>query len=535
MTRGFGATVMEIAIAIALAAAAAASCKGSSEVGGGPDGGGGGGAEADAAGAPDAAWQCADDDECAALDPARPRCADDGRCVACRSAADCSDPAAPVCDATERACRACAADAECPSRICDLDEGTCVDPDAIYYVDDDAPCGTGDGGAGAPFCSVAEALAAFATAPRTWVHVADGAYTFPTLTQPALPWWVGAGAAVVTPATPGGSCVEVAGIAALAVRGFRFVDCGVGVVVPPSASHALVGANAFEGGGRGVDCRGACVVRGATFTGLAMSVRCTGGALCQVLDSTIEAATDVGLGVSGGALDVVRTTIAGTAHAGIVAQDAQLTVLDSTVRGAGAAIAPGAPPGNAAGIACAGGSCTLRRSRIEGGRGAGLLLVDAAFVVQNCAILENGSTVVGAPYNGGVVIASSAPTQLFANNTVYGNRAGLDEVAGVRCTPGVTVVNSILWANSGLQLSPGPGACTARSSDVDQSLAEGVGNFRLDPRLASTTPGAIDVHLRADSPCIDAADALGAPVDDIDREERPIGIKPDVGADEVPK
>src|SRR5207248_1203718 len=144
-----------------------------------------------------------------------PLCASDGACVACLSNADCADSAAPTCDAVTRACRACAADTDCDSGVCDLGEGACIGASDIYYVDDDAGCGAGDGSAAAPLCSVAEALGVFAFAPRNYVRVLPGTYHVATLTQLTLPWIVGAPDALITEATPGAACVEAAGTATL--------------------------------------------------------------------------------------------------------------------------------------------------------------------------------------------------------------------------------------------------------------------------------------------------------------------------------
>ena len=79
---------------------------------------------------------------CTTLSPATPHCltsgAASGSCVGCRDSTDCIDSSKPSCDATTHACRACAADAECPSEVCDLTPGSptlgrCVSN--VIYVD----------------------------------------------------------------------------------------------------------------------------------------------------------------------------------------------------------------------------------------------------------------------------------------------------------------------------------------------------------------------------------------------------------------
>lgn len=63
-----------------------------------------------------------------------PRCSPDRACVACLDSTQCSDPAKPFCDDDTHACRGCAADTECDSKVCDLDQGTCAPVSEILYA-----------------------------------------------------------------------------------------------------------------------------------------------------------------------------------------------------------------------------------------------------------------------------------------------------------------------------------------------------------------------------------------------------------------
>jgi hypothetical protein len=345
-------------------------------------------------------------------------------------------------------------------------------------VDDDASCG-GDGSAAAPACSIEEALALFDAAARGVVHVAPGTYVFPApLARATLPQFVGAPGAELAPPAAAAPCIDLLGIATLWVRGFRFAGCGTGVRAgTPTGAVVLVERCAFDDNGLGLEC--------------------LNGSTCKLHDSTIT-----------------RPRTAGVRSLG-----SRLTVVGTTIEGAGAP----------AGIWCQGQTCALERTRVIGGARAGLAVLDAELRVVNSAFVENGVAEAVGEWNGGVAL-STAAARAFANNTVYGNRAGEGEVAGVRCSHPTTLLNSILWGNAGAQVDA---KCAPVASDVDQDLPPGAGNFRLDPMLLSTASGAVDVHLKPGSPCVDRGDSAGAPARDIDGDDRPMGLKPDVGADEA--
>ncbi len=64
------------------------------------------------------------------------------------------------------------------------------------------------------------------------------------------------------------------------------------------------------------------------------------------------------------------------------------------------------------------------------------------------------------------------------------------------------------------------------ANDCLASIAPLGGNINADPRLTA------DLHLRADSPAIDAGTCTGAPATDFDGDTRPAGTTCDIGADE---
>jgi hypothetical protein len=113
---------------------------------------------------------CASDGECVARGA---KACHAGACVECAVSADCG-AGKPVCDAQALVCRGCAGHDECASRVCG-DDGACVAPGSVLYVDGKACAAGADGSAAAPYCKVTDALAHFST-QRSTVHIAPGDY-----------------------------------------------------------------------------------------------------------------------------------------------------------------------------------------------------------------------------------------------------------------------------------------------------------------------------------------------------------------------
>jgi hypothetical protein len=67
-----------------------------------------------------------------------------------------------------------------------------------------------------------------------------------------------------------------------------------------------------------------------------------------------------------------------------------------------------------------------------------------------------------------------------------------------------------------------------------QAAGKDPNGLNTDPLLENITPGFEDLHLKANSPAIDLIQLSGVNVD-VEGDPRPIGIKYDSGADEVPK
>ncbi|MEE9130452.1 MAG: right-handed parallel beta-helix repeat-containing protein [Phycisphaerales bacterium] len=94
----------------------------------------------------------------------------------------------------------------------------------------------------------------------------------------------------------------------------------------------------------------------------------------------------------------------------------------------------------------------------------------------------------------------------FANNTAGSNGGGISGSSA-------TVANSILWGNSPDQINGSP---TVTYTDVEGGY-EGDGNIDADPLFVD--PEKDDYHLSPGSPCIDAGNNWGVPIDENDYDE----------------
>jgi hypothetical protein len=155
----------------------------------------------------------------------------------------------------------------------------------------------------------------------------------------------------------------------------------------------------------------------------------------------------------------------------------------------------------------------------NGGRGGdgGGLYVTSTLQLVNCVVRDNSTGIGGAagvgagmplpsPGRGGNGAGWSGGTSasIVANSTFNSNIVAAAGPSGQAAGSiggidgAVTIVNSILWGDSAPELAIG---ASVSFSDV-QGGAAGTGNLAADPRFQNA--GAGDLHLRSDSPCIDA-------------------------------
>ncbi len=165
----------------------------------------------------------------------------------------------------------------------------------------------------------------------------------------------------------------------------------------------------------------------------------------------------------------------------------------------------------------------------DGGSGGAVCLLSGSVEIVNCSFWQNLS---GGPGNrgsggdrglGGSGVPSGTDGEDGANgmNGVVLGGSALDDRAS-----GMSIRNSIVWANSGFPIRGTP---TIGYSDVQGGFA-GVGNFDSDPQW--TYPGSH--RLDATSPCIGAGDPSPAGLSplDLDGEPRVAGAVVDIGPDE---
>ncbi|MGD8352949.1 MAG: Ig-like domain-containing protein, partial [Pseudomonadota bacterium] len=118
--------------------------------------------------------------------------------------------------------------------------------------------------------------------------------------------------------------------------------------------------------------------------------------------------------------------------------------------------------------------------------------------IVNSAFLGN----TAAQYGGAFYNAGSAPTLInctVVSNTAADSGGGIANFGGRGKTQ--TVVNSILWSNSGEQVYNGPSSKSKITYSDVQGGFKGVGNIDVDPALVDISTG--DIHLAVGSPCID--------------------------------
>jgi hypothetical protein len=98
---------------------------------------------------------------CADVDPALPACGAAGACVECTATeASACTGATPVCEAATQTCRACEEHSECPASACDLELGSCLPTDRVWWVDNSATnCVDAAGSRDEPLCALGDALA----------------------------------------------------------------------------------------------------------------------------------------------------------------------------------------------------------------------------------------------------------------------------------------------------------------------------------------------------------------------------------------
>jgi hypothetical protein len=140
------------------------------------------------------------------------------------------------------------------------------------------------------------------------------------------------------------------------------------------------------------------------------------------------------------------------------------------------------------------------------------------------SVISNNSSQWGA----GLSFQDSSPT--IMNSTVTENSAEFSGGGFYCIRSNVTVMNTILWGDTGGEIDGWGSSITVTYSDV-QGGWTGEGNINADPLFVNTANA--DYHLQESSPCIDAGDNSAIPpstVLDLDGNPRIVNGVVDMGA-----
>jgi hypothetical protein len=225
---------------------------------------------------------------------------------------------------------------------------------------------------------------------------------------------------------------------------------------------------------------------------------------------------DIGISLDNDArLTLVRSKIQGGRGDGLLIRKGSATVTESEISG-----------GSLRGISLQGGDLSVSRSSIFGNTGGGVLVgLGLRFSITNTFIVGNNGF-------GGVSALRPGANSQLDHNTIADNRntgTGTADAGGVICDDASIITsNNLIFRNlraSGTAQTFG--ACKFDSSYVSAGTRDSVG-FRKD-----TVPR--DYHLTEASPATvrDVAGAVCAGLVDFDGEQRPQGGACDLGADEV--
>jgi predicted outer membrane repeat protein len=247
------------------------------------------------------------------------------------------------------------------------------------------------------------------------------------------------------------------------------------------------------------------------FDGTAVTLRSSGGRDVTVIDGS-------GLGVSvvtftiGDGPDTVLQgfTVTGAsafAGAAMLNENGSPTITDCLFSNNTATLFGG-------GFFSFGGNPTLINCWFHGNSadaGGAMVPEDSEPTLINCVFSENTATFGGA-------MSNSGGSATFSNCTFYANTASSEGGAMINSEHIATLVNCVLWGNSPDEISDDQvSLTTVLYSDVQGGWAgEGWGNIDADPMFVD--PANDDLRLQSGSPCADAGNNWGLPVDADDRD-----------------
>jgi parallel beta-helix repeat protein len=160
-----------------------------------------------------------------------------------------------------------------------------------------------------------------------------------------------------------------------------------------------------------------------------------------------------------------------------------------------------------------------------GDAGGGIFVTNSSSpTIQNNEISGNSANT-----GGGIHSQDNSSFPRIINNTISRNSASTGGGIYCRYTSFPTVLNTILWANSPVEIF------VDAISDINITYSDiqggwpGAGNINADPLFGNPFSG-LAYDLKPGSPCINAGTSVGAPSTDIVGRPRPSGSGVDIGA-----
>jgi hypothetical protein len=193
--------------------------------------------------------------------------------------------------------------------------------------------------------------------------------------------------------------------------------------------------------------------------------------------------------------------------------------------------------GTRGGVVAQGGRVFISASELEAGQQGAVSITGASFELINNLIFNNGGQDAPA---GGVRLSqiTADHTGRFEHNTVTGNYCSTCAASGVECaevSASLVMSNNIVYGNSeegGKLQVGGDENCTWTFSNIGPHNApKGEGNINAEPMWVDAAQN--DFHILPTSPAVDHGDSRSMVRVDVDGDERPLGAKPDMGADEA--
>lgn len=245
----------------------------------------------------------------------------------------------------------------------------------------------------------------------------------------------------------------------------------------------------------------------------------TAGNCVKISGDLSNPAVTVGGALTAVAFDGIEITAGGTGQNGIACNNATLGPSVAVRRSWIHAV-------SGIGINTTNCKLTADQVQLDHNPGGGVLLTGSQYAITNCFIFGNGTTGPGVTFGAGSSELAGGPG--FAHNTVAKN-VTLAGVGGIACNSGTTnITNSIVVSNTPTNTG-GSGACnfinTVTTTTTGPDFVDGNGpafDFHLAGRTANNL-----------SCCIDQI-ASSPVLNDYDGRVRPINIKWDTGAHEVP-